>query len=172
MNIKFLQFIKTRTAPEIIISILSLIVGVFLTYDSIHFIYSYNFSSVLYCYMHPMTTLVSELFIGMLLTTSGLSFLIKKFNTTYLYKLSGIAIALYSINLNLLDLLEDYWSIQSGINFILIPIGVFIYLFFNQKRYIIHKISRSIASSDIIKTGIATIIFLIIDLSFYNWTYF
>jgi hypothetical protein len=122
--------------------------------------------------MLPMTTLLSELFIGILLTASGLSFIIKKFNTIYLYKLSGISLVLYAINLNLLDLLQDYWSIQSGINFIIIPIGVFIYLFFNKKKYTIHKTPKSIVSSDIIKTGIATIIFVIIDLSFYNWTYF
>ena len=171
MNIKSFQSFKNRTILEIIICILSLIVGGFLTYDSIYFIYSYNFSGTLYCYMLPMTTLMCNLFIGILLVISGLSFFIIRFNTIYLNKLSGISLILYAINLNLLDFLKDYWSIQTALNFITIPFGIFIYLFFNQKKYSSSETNKSIVRLDIIKLGITSIIYLSIDLSFFNWSY-
>ena len=171
MNLLTFKWIKTRNIPEIIIGVLSIIAGVLLTSQAVYLLYAYHFSSILFLFMVPMTELISELAIGLFLTSSGFYLLSNHRKQTIFYKLTGILIMLYPFNLNLLELLRQYWSTNSLRIFIVFPLGLFLYLFMRQQKYRMNEENFITMKSDKIKLAIVLLTFILIDALFYNWNY-
>ncbi|WP_321515302.1 hypothetical protein [Marinifilum fragile] len=69
----FLKIIKRKSTSEIIIDWIFVLVGGFLVYDAIYFIYAYHFGSILFLFMVPMTTLISKLVLGLAFLGTGLN---------------------------------------------------------------------------------------------------
>lgn len=166
-----IQSLKTLTIIEKLISILSLVIGLILSYESIYLIYAYNFSSILFLFMIPMTSLISNLIIGLFLIYSSLNLISSNKRTTFFYKLTGILIMLHPINLNLLDYFKNDWTIRSLFILILIPFGSILYIVFNQKKYKSSEQTLTMFRYDIVKVTIGLFTFLLIDLFFWGWNY-
>jgi len=171
MNSVIYQSIKKRNAIEIIISSISILVGVTLIYNLAYLIYAYHFTSILFYLMLPMTTLISELIIGLFLTFSGFYLLTNNRKLTLFNKLTGLLIVIYSLNQILLAQLRYEWNYDSLIYAIVLPVGVFLYLFMRQKKYTILEVSYHRLVSDKIKLTIGLSVFLMIDILFYSWDY-
>lgn len=155
------KYRKINTIIEYIIAIISFVSGILLIYFSTYFIYAYNFTSMLWLIMESMVILVSKLIIGILLVISTI--LIRKRKGPLLYRLSGMLITLYPININLPDL----WDRNNLFDILIIsPIGLLLYLFFNQKRYKQHNKLRNKSL-----LSISLLIYLIVDIIFYHWNY-
>ncbi len=171
MNSIIFQSIKKRNITEVIISSLSILAGITLIYDSCYLIYAYHFTSILFLFMLPMTTLISELVIGLFLSFSGFYFLTNNRILTSFNKLTGILIVLFSLNQILLNQLRYEWTYESLMYFIVLPFGVFLYLFMKQKKYAIHEENYPRLRPDRIKIIIGLSIYLMIDVFFYSWDY-
>ncbi len=161
-------FKKEINVLELLISILLLLIGGFMIYWAIYFIYAYHFTSALWLYMQPMTTLVVELILGIFLIASAYALFTNRNIRGSLYRFSGILIMLCSINLMILEILDSYWHIQKLLYLALFPIGLFLYLFFNQKKYIDNIKNHNV----VVLLGVGVGIYFLIDIIFYNWTYF
>lgn len=171
MNILTFKLIKTRGIAEIILSFFSIIAGIILTFHSAYLIYAYHFSSILFLFMVPMTVLISELVIGLFLASSGFYLLSNHRNQTIFYKLTGILIMLYPLNLNLLEFLRQYWSTNSLKIFIVFPLGLFLYLFMWQRKYRMSEENYKTMKRDKIKLTFVLLTYILIDALFYNWNY-
>jgi hypothetical protein len=171
MNLLSFKLIRTRDVAEIILSLFSIIAGIILTYLSAYLIYAYHFSSILFLFMVPMTELISELVIGLFLASSGFYLLSQHRKQTVFYKLTGILIMLYPFNLNLLELLSQYWSTNSMRIFVVFPLGLFFYLFFRKRKYRMNEENYKIMKSDKIKLTFVFLTYILIDALFYNWNY-
>jgi hypothetical protein len=171
MNILTFKLIKTRSIIEIILSFLSIVAGIILTYHSAYLIYAYHFSSKLFLFMVPMTELISELVIGLFLTFSGSYMLLNHRNKTVFYKLTGMLIMLLPFNLNLLDLLRQIWWTNSLWTFVISPLGLFLYLFMRQRQYRISEDNYKTLKNDKIKLTFVFLTYILIDVLFYNWNY-
>ena len=156
------------TIVEKIVSTLLLIVGILLTYQAVAVIYAYHFTDMLRfeSYMICMTTLVSNLINGVILVISSLIFFFNKQKGRSLYVFSGIMLMMYTLNLNLLDIIiysfEMVFMLLSTIIFLL---GLFIYLYYKKKasfNSIKLKQERIYILSGIM-------IYLLIDIVFHNW---
>lgn len=156
---------------ELLISICSILAGLYLLYFSVYHIIAYHFSSILFFVMLPMTSLISDLLIGFLLTYSGLGFLLKRMNSIDFYKFSGIFIMLYPLNTNILDFLRNVWTINSLNVFWIFPIGLFLFIFFRQKKYNSLVLVRTFFRLESAKFAICLILFLLIDTGFFKWNY-
>lgn len=159
---------RVELISEILIAIPSFSIGGLLIYRSIYLIYGYHFTNSLWFVMLPMTTLVLGLILGLLLVMSAILIFVNKPKGSFLYRLSGLFIILYPININLIDFLKGYQdNLDSWWITILIPIGLLVFLFFNQKKYIqMDKSYRKEISLIVLS------IFLLTDIAFYNWNYF
>ena len=169
MKIVSLKTLKERNLIEIIISSLSILVGIFIIYQSIYLIYSYHFRKVLFLFMYPMTNLVSELVIGLFLTFSGFFLITDNKKQTFFYKFTGILMMIFPLNEILLTNMSFLELLQLLIIFIF---GLFLYLFMRQKKYAIHEEDCRYLRLDVVKLIIGVAIFLLIDVSFYSWNYF
>ena len=152
---------------ELLISILSLLVGAFMIYWAVYFIYTYHFTNALWFEMQSMTTLVIKLVLGLTLVASACSIFRTKNVRGSLFRFTGILIMLCPINFIILYILDDYWHIQILLYLILSSIGLFLYLFFKQHVYIHNRRQYCI---ELLGVGIG--IYFLIDVIFYNWTYF
>jgi len=118
-----------------------------------------------------MTTLISELVIGLFLAFSGFYFLTNSRILTSFNKLTGILLILFSLNQILLNQLRHEWTYESLMYLIVLPFGVFLYLFMKQKKYAIHEEYYPRLRPDRIKIIIGLSIYLMIDVLFYSWDY-
>ena len=166
-----LKTLNQRNLIEIIISLLSVFIGIILIYQSIYFIYAYNSGTVLFLFMSPMTNLISELMIGLFLTFSGFYLMTNNKKQTFFYKFTGILIMIFPLNEFLLLLIGNKVFAESLLLFIFFC-GLFLYIFIRQKKYTIHEENCHYLKQDIVKTVIAIAAFLLIDVSFYSWNYF
>lgn len=169
MILRLIKSFKNLTIIEKLISISSLFVGSIMCYNSVYLIYAYNFTGILFMFMTPMTSLVSNLIIGLLLICSGLNLISNNNKTTFYYKLTGILIMLFPINLNILDYLNGYWTTSSLLFLILIPIGIILYVVFDQKKYKSSEQPLNIFHLDTMKFTIGILAFLLIDIFLNNW---
>lgn len=167
---KISEKLKEKTLVEYVISVLSFLIGSFLFFHSIYFIYLYHFVGGLFLYMYPMTNLVIWLVISLFLVLSSSCFVL--FNNRLgisLYRFSSVIIIFYPINENLILFIRDYWYWNKGmliICLIIIAIGVFLYCFFYQKRYPKNeKLKKYILL-------LGAFLYLCIDIIFFNWYYF
>ncbi|MDH6310342.1 hypothetical protein M2451_003229 [Dysgonomonas sp. PFB1-18] len=152
---------------EILIAIIPFGIGGLLIYRSIYLIYGYHFTNSLWFVMLPMTTLVLGFILGTLLVISAILIFVNKPKGAFLYRLSGLFIILYPININIIDFLKGYQdNLDSWWITILIPIGLLVFLFFNQKKYV--QTSKSYKKEILL---IVLFIFLLTDIAFYNWNY-
>lgn len=156
---------------ESIISICSILAGLFLLYFSVYHIIAYHFSSILFFIMLPMTSLISDLLLGILLIYSGLGFVRQRMDSTDFYKFSGIFIMLYPFNMNILDFLKNDWTINSLNVFWVFPIGLFLLIIFRQKKYNSLVSDSTFFRLDSAKFAICLILFLLIDTGFFKWNY-
>lgn len=171
MILRLFGTFKNLTIIEKFISISSLFIGSIMCFDSVSMIYAYNFTGNLYMFMTPMSSLVSNLIIGLLLVYSSLNLISNNKKTTFFYKLTGILIMLYPINLNILDYLNGYWTSKSLFFMILIPIGTILYVVFNQKKHKTSEQPLNIFNLDTMKFTIGILAFLLIDIFLNNWNY-
>ncbi len=171
MNLLPFKLIRTRDVAEIILSLFSIIAGIILTYHSAYLIYAYHFSSLLFLFMVPMTELITELVIGLFLTSSGFYLLSNHRKQTTFYKLTGILIMVYPFNQNLINLLRHYWSTYSLIIFIVFPLGLFLYLFTRKRKYRMNEVNYKAMKMDKIKLMFVLLTYILIDALFYNWNY-
>jgi len=158
---KISEIIKDKTKSEYIICILSLMIGVFLIYNSTYFIYAYHFTGWLFLMMFPMITLIAWLIIGLFLVLSSMCLLLSNnLLSVSLYKFSSTIIILYPFNEMLFNYYGDF--ILSSIIFLA---GIFLYLFFNRKRYIQNEKLK------IYIPLLGLFLYLCIDILFFSWCY-
>lgn len=169
MKVKSLRILKERNVLEIVISLLSILAGVFVIYQSIYLVYAYHFGKALFLIMYPMTNLISELIIGLFLTFSGFFLLTNNKKQTFFYKLTGVLLMIFPLNE---ILLENMSSLDLMKLFVIFTFGLLLYLFMGQKKYRIHEENCHYLRYDVAKIFIALAIFLLIDVSFYSWNYF
>lgn len=156
---------------ESLISICSILAGLYLLYFSVYHIIAYHFSSILFFIMLPMISLISDLLLGILLIYSGLGFLRQRMNSIDFYKFSGIFIMLYPFNMNILDFLKNDWTINSLNILWVFPIGLFLIMIFRQKKYNSLVLDSTFFRLDSAKFAICLILFLLIDTGFFKWNY-
>jgi hypothetical protein len=171
MNLLLFKLIRTRDVAETILSLFSILTGIILTYHSAYLIYAYHFTSILFLFMVPMTELISELAIGLFLTSSGFYLLSNHRKQTIFYKLTGILIMVYPFNQNLIDFLRHHWSTYSLIIFIVFPIGLFLFLFMLKRKYRMNEENYKTIKMDKIKLMFVLLTYILIDALFYNWNY-
>ena len=154
---------RVNRVMELVVVIVSMIVGISLICKSIYFIYGYHFTSALWFFMYPMTTLVTNLVVGCLLVISaGFSFA-NKTKGGCLFRQTGIFVIVYSININLLVFFNDSWYLSTLYDSIVcFLLGIVLYLFFAQKKY-------AVENKIIKKLVLSVIVFLLIDFAFNNW---
>lgn len=159
---------RVNQLVECVIVILSIISGALLVFTSVYFIYGYHFTSVLWFIMFPMTTLILNFIIGCFLMISAIYIFVDKIRAAFLFRLSGIFIILYSINRNLLGLLNDSWYLATLWDGVLFGVvGILLFLFFTQKKHHIKSNNNVIKQFCLIG-----LICFLIDCIFYNWTYY
>lgn len=156
---------------ESLISICSILVGLYLLYFSIYHIIAYHFSSILFFIMLPMTSLISDLMLGILILYSGYGFIRQRMNSINCYKFSGIFIMLYAFNMNILDFLKNDWTINSLNDFWVFPFGLFLLMFFRQKKYNPLVLNSTFFRLESTKFAICLTLFILIDTCFFNWNY-
>lgn len=171
MNSLIFKSVKKRSVTEFIISFLSILVGITLIYNSAYFIYAYHFTSILFYLMLPMTTLISELIIGLFLTFSGFYLITNNRKQTFFNKLTGILIIFYTLNEISLYTLRYGWSYEYLRYLFFLPFGLFLYLFIRQKKYTILEESYHLLRSDKVKIVAGLTFFLVIDILLYSWNY-
>lgn len=154
------------SAIEIIICILSLLCGGFLIYWSVYFIYAYHFMGILWMFMQPMINLVSELFLGMSLSASAVTLFFNRQKGALLYRFSGFSVIVYAIKQAITKWVEFDLSIDLLAYPAIILAGTFLLLFFNRKRYLFYS-----KTYNILLFVITVIIFVLINVVFYNWSY-
>lgn len=143
------NLIKTRNLIELTIGFISILLGLILTFEYLSLLYKYNFTNALFFYMEPMTTLISELIIGLMLIFSGYFLLTCNNKLTLFYKLTGILIFFNFFNQILLDKIKFDGIPISFINSLVVSIiGLFLFLFFNRKKYKIFEEKYTYLKSD------------------------
>ncbi|MBK7212433.1 MAG: hypothetical protein IPH88_03845 [Bacteroidales bacterium] len=163
--------IKNRAIDEIIIGFLLVVTGLLLMYNSIYFIYAYNYSSILFLFMVPMTTLVSELIISLFLVYSGYHLITNNQEQTIFIKITSIIIMIYPVNRIFIDLLRHH-KITDSLNIILVlPLGLLLYLYISQRKFVEKEGHSSLIKKDNLKVLIGFCLFITIDLLFYSWNY-
>ena len=171
MNIKILNTFLKLNIIEKLLSIISLLFGLILTIESAYFIWAYNFSSILFFMMIPMTILVSELIIGLFLTFSGYYMIVNLRKSVLFYKMAGVLMILYPLNHFILDRLGYIWLDNYYIPYVILPFGLFLYiLMYRKKNTDLDKTQKSLRL-EIIKIVIGLVIFIMIDAFFCSWNY-
>lgn len=169
MNLK--EVIKDRFKGERLISLFSLIIGLFLLLHSFPLIIAYHFyKGILWYFMYPMVTLVLEFMLGILLMIS--SRLITKQDypkASILNRLIGILIILAPLNFYILNKIQESYYEEWFLMFLL-PYGILLILFFYQKKYT--KNISKILYSLLIYIILAIAIYTISNLAFFNWQYY
>lgn len=161
----FKEILKDRFNGEKLISIFSIAIGAFLLIDSIPLIIEHHLWSV----MIPMATLVTELLNGILLVSSGF-LLIRKHNLLSIItnRLASITLILAPLNLYIIRVITELWY-EIYVFFFLALYGLIVFLFFCRKKY--RSSITNLAKSNLILFAIAIVLYILIDLIFYNWTY-
>lgn len=165
----FKEILKDRFNGEKLISNFSIIIGILLLIYSIYFIYQYHFNTgILWLFMIPMVTLVTELINGILLVSSGF-LLIRKHNLSSITNmLAGITLILAPSNLYILRAITELWY-EIYVFFFLATYGLIVFIFFCRKKY--RSNITNLAKSSLFLFAIAIVLYILIDLIFYNWTY-
>ncbi len=172
MNLEeFLNIIKRKRVSEIIIDWIFVLVGVFLVYDAIYLIYAYHFTGMLFLFMLPMTTLVSQLVIGLVFIWSGVNSILDGKLQFKIRKVAGIMLVFYPINQVLLDLLSFGQSNKYIFGFVWFALGVLIYrITVRTENKKLNKESHFLRTDwKLMFLGI--FIYILIDLIFYNWNF-
>jgi len=171
MNIKILNAFLKLNFSEKLLSIISLLFGLKLTISSAYYIWAYNFSSILFLFMIPMTILVSELLIGLFMTLSGYYMIVNGEKSVFFYKMAGILMILYPLNHFILDKLDFIWLDNYFIPYLILPFGLFIYiLMFRKTNTNIDKKQESFRL-ELVKIVLGLVIFILIDVIFCSWNY-
>lgn len=172
MNLEeFLNIIKRKRASEIIIDWIFVLIGGFLVYDTIYLIYAYHFTGMLFLFMLPMTTLISQLVIGLVFIWSGVNSILDGRLQFNLRKVAGIMLVFYPINQVLLELLSFGKSYKYIFGFVWFALGILIYSLaaktenkkFNKKNHFLR--------TDWKLMFLVIFIYILIDLIFYNWNF-
>jgi len=159
---------KGKNISEYLIGAISLIVGSLLIYNSVYFIYAYNFTGTLFLMMFSMTTLIPELIIGLFLVASAVCLLtFKNPIAISLYRFTSVIIILFPLNETIISLIEYpvYDEIIIILHTLIIITGILLYLFFNQKKYIYNKKLKRYTPL------LGIFLYLCIDIIFFNWCY-
>lgn len=172
MNLEeFLNIIKRKRVSEIIIDWIFVLVGVFLVYDAIYLLYAYHFTGMLFLFMLPMTTLISQLVIGLVFIWSGVNSILDGKLQFKIRKVAGIMLVFYPINQVLLDLLSFGKSNKYIFGFVWFALGVLIY------RITVRTDNKKLnKESHFLRTDwklmfLGIFIYILIDLIFYNWNF-
>lgn len=165
------KFLRLKIFEKLLV-ITTLILGITLTINSAFFIWAYNFSSILFLFMMPMTILISEFIIGLTLVFSGYYLIVNRMKSILLYKISGILIILYSINHSILTQIDNsVWHGDYKNPYFILPFGVLIILISFIPKYRSLDKKYKIINSEMVKICIGVALYLIIDILFYSWNY-
>lgn len=107
-----------------ILSVLSLFFGGGLTIDSAYLIWAYNFTGGLFLFMFPMTILITEFIIGLVLTFAGVYTFVNSRTSVKLYNQVGVLMILYPLNNFIMDVCMSGYYVP----IIMLPIGLFLYM--------------------------------------------
>ncbi|MCY1635601.1 hypothetical protein [Marinifilum sp. D737] len=166
-----MKIIKRKSASEIIIDWIFVLIGGFLVYDTINLIYAYHFTGMLFYIMFPMTTLVSQLILGLFFLRAGVNSIMDGKKQFYLKKITGLMLLFYPINIVLLELFRSGKTYGYLLYFALIPLGLLIYgLAQKAENYKREKENQFVIADWKMVFGVI-FIYLLIDLIFYKWSY-
>lgn len=169
--------LKKRSIPEKVIGILSILIGSFCIWYSAYLIWNCYYKGGLWSFVKPMTYLVSELVIGVLLILSAIMLVGKENFFSSCYKFCGLVICLFFINQEFIipfldQILFEYEASYYFGKLYLIPfvIGIALFLFFNRKKYKEGKKYKLESNTSLFALSI--ILYTIINICFINWSYF
>lgn len=153
---------------DTVITIILLLMGIWLIYESISMMYIYKYTNQPDSYRMDETTLISNLVNGNLLIITSLLFCWKKEVGALFFQFAGIMFIFYAINLNVIDMIF-YHDFSIDLLFVIIPCvilvvgGIAIYTYFRRK-ILVYRNTKIVG----IQVVLSIVIYFYIDFIFLN----
>jgi hypothetical protein len=156
---------KAGRKADNIISMLSILAGVFLICNNGYLLYAYNFTNKLWLIMYPLYYLIFNIVIGIMLCFSGCILLFKSHKAPMVYRFTALLIMLFAIDLFLKHLVNSVYGILEPLFCVTIFLsGLILFVYFSVKKFAISNKKKIglLISYAILAAVLIELIFLVI----------